>query len=200
MASAGSPGPEPHRPPPAAPATSPPDAAGRLTSLSSWTRGERLIVLAGVPLAAALWQLPWHRFGLSIADDFRRLGLGEIPVFRPIEATALENPNGFLGRGALVVSVLMVATVIAAKVLERRRALPAVWQQAHLVAGATVLGLLVAKVAARGEYLAVGAWLALGLAALLAYAGFARSQETTGSGAGPGGSAAPAAPAATDGD
>lgn len=141
-----------------------------------------MIVLAGVPLGAVLWRLPWHRFGLSIADDFRRLGLDEIPVFRPIEATAMANPNGVLGRGAFILTVLMVVAVVAGKVRSARRPVPAAWQQAHLIAGAAVLGLLVAKVAARSEFLTGGAWLGLGLAALLAYAGFARSQEAVAAG------------------
>ena len=173
---------EPTRPPPR-PARAGP-AAG-LLRLRAWTRGERLIVLAGVLLAVALWRLPWHRFGLSVADEFRRLGLGEAPVFRAIEPTALENPNAFLGKGALVLAVAMVLAVVGAKLAASRRPVPASWHQAHLLAGAAALGLLMAKVAARGEFLAPGAWVAVVLAGLLAYAGYTRSQEAATAGDGP---------------
>ena len=158
----------------------PPPSAGRggLLTLRGWTRGERMIVVAGLALAVVLWRMPWHRFGLSVADEFERLGLGEIPLFRPFEPTALETPNAFLGRGALLLALLMVVAVVVTRVVATRRAVPAFWQQAHLVAGSTVLGLLVAKVAARGEFLAPWAWLAVGLAAFLAYGGFTRSQES----------------------
>ena len=161
-----------------------PDAAGRsgLLSLRGWTRGERIIVVAGGALAVVLWRLPWHRFGLTVADEFRRLGLGEIPMFQALEPTALETPNGFLGRGALLVAVAMVVAVVVTRLVASRRAVPAFWQQAHLVAGSSVLGLLVAKVAAKGDFLAPWAWLAVGLAAFLAYGGFTRSQEVDTSG------------------
>jgi len=153
-----------------------------------------MIILAGVPLGVVLWRVPWHRFGLSIADEFRRLGLAEIPVFRAIESTALENPNAFLGRGALILTVMMVVAVVAGKLVTTSRPRPAAWQQAHLIAGAAVLGLLVAKVVAQGEFLAVGAWLGLGLAGLLAYAGFIRSQEAAAAGQGPAAQAPPDTP------
>jgi len=142
----------------------------------AWTRGERLIVLAGVPLAGALLGLPWHRVGLSVADDFRRLGL-EAPAFRPVDSTAVEAPNAVLGRGALVVALLMVAAVLGARLLAGRRPVAAAWEQGQLIAGAAVLGLLVAKLNAGRDFLTPGAWVALALGALLAYAGFVRSQE-----------------------
>lgn len=173
----GEPAGPPPRPTPAGPAG--------LLRLRAWTRGERLIVLAGGLLAVALWRLPWHRFGLSVADEFRRLGLGEAPVFRAIEPTALENPNAFLGNGALLLAMGMVVAVVWAKLAASRRPVPASWHQAHLLAGAAALGLLVAKVAARGEFLAPGAWVAVALACLLAYAGFTRSQEAATTGDGP---------------
>ena len=154
-----------------------------------------MIVLAGVPLAVVLWRLPWHRFGLSIADEFRQLGLPEIPEFQPIDATALENPNAFLGRAALILTVLMVVAVVAGKLTAARRPLPATWQQVHLIAGAAVLGLLVAKIVAQGEFLTVGAWVAVGLAGLLAYAGFVRGQEAAAAGPGPPTPASPETPA-----
>ena len=153
-----------------------------------------MIVLAGVPLGVVLWRVPWHRFGLNIADEFRRLGLEEIPVFLPIEATAVENPNAFLGRGALVLTAMMVVAVVAGKLTAARRPVPAAWQQVHLIAGAAVVGLLVAKVVAQGEFLALGAWLGLALAALLAYAGYIRSQEAADTGPGPDSPASPDPP------
>jgi hypothetical protein len=154
-----------------------------------------MIVLAGVPLAVVLWRFPWHRFGLSIADEFRRLGLEEIPTFRPIEATALESPNAFLGRAALILTVLMVVAVIVGKLTAARTPLPAAWQQMHLIAGAAVLGLLGAKIVAQGEFVTLAAWVAVGLAGLLAYAGFIRGQEAAAAGPGPSTPASPDTPA-----
>ncbi len=154
-----------------------------------------MIVLSGVPLVVVLWRVPWHRFGLSIADDFRRLGLEEIPFFRPIEATALENPNSFLGRGAIILTALMVVAVVAGKLAAARKPLPPTWQQMHLIAGAAVLGLLLAKLVAQSEFLALGAWLGLGLGALLAYGGYIRSQEAATAGGAPGGPSSPDTPA-----
>jgi hypothetical protein len=71
----------------------------------------------------------------------------------------------------------MVLHVVATKVSP---AVPRA-EQVHLVAGAVVLGLIVAKLMANNDFLGTGAWIGIALAAALAYGGFLLSQETTAS-------------------
>jgi hypothetical protein len=132
-----------------------------------WTRGEIVIVVAGVLLAADLIALPWHRYHLDLDD----LGL-QLPAFN-LERTGVQSPQAAFGIGAVCIALGMVVHTVLAKFLP---ALPRL-EQVHLVAGAVVLGLVLAKLLADREFLGTGAWLGTALAFAVAYGGFALSQE-----------------------
>ena len=147
-------------------ATDGPARAGR-----GWTRGETIVVVAGALLVLDLLFAPWHRFAIDV--NLEQFGV-ELPSFR-LDRHGVQNPQAFFGIASAVIAVLMVAHVVATKVSS---AVPRA-EQLHLVAGAVVLGLIVAKLMAKNDFLAMGAWLGTGLAAALAYGGFLLSQETT---------------------
>ena len=123
---------------------------------------------AGLLLAADLLALPWHHYRLDMAD----LGL-DVPSFN-LERTGVQNPQAGFGIAAVGLALGMAAHVLVAKLTG---ALPRL-EQVHLVAGAVVLGLVLAKLLADREFLGTGAWVGTALALALAYGGFALSQES----------------------
>ena len=130
---------------------------------------------AGALLVLDLVLLPWHRFGIDV--NLEQFGV-ELPSFR-LDRRGVQDPQAFFGIASAVVATLMVVHIVATKVVST---VPRS-EQLHLVAGAVVLGLVVAKLLANNDFLAVGAWLGIALAAALAYGGFLLSQETnTGTG------------------
>jgi hypothetical protein len=135
-----------------------------------WTRGERVVAAAGVLLVLDLVLAPWHDFSIDVSD-LEQFGI-ELPSFE-LKRRGVQDPQAFFGMASVVVATLMVLQVVASKLLPVPRV-----EQLHLVAGAVVLGLVVAKLMANSESLAYGAWLAVALAAALAYGGFLISQET----------------------
>lgn len=137
----------------------------------AWTRGERIVVAAGALLILDLLFAPWHRFAIDV--NLEQFGV-ELPSFR-MDRHGVQNPQAFFGLASAVIAALMIASVVAAKVSS---SVPRA-EQLHLVAGAVVLGLIVAKLMANNDFLGMGAWLGVGLAAALAYGGFLLSQEIT---------------------
>ncbi len=125
------------------------------------------MVVAAALLAVDLGALPWHRYRL----DTGSLGL-DLPSFH-LERTGVQSPHAVFGIAAGVLAAAMAVHVVATKVVP---GLPRL-EQLHLVAGAVVLGLLLAKLLAERELLAVGAWLGVALGAAMAYGGFALSQD-----------------------
>ena len=140
-----------------------------------WTRGERIVAVAGALLVLDLLALPWHSFGVDVSE-LEQFGI-QLPGF-DLQRRAVQDPQAFFGIASAVLAGLMVLQVVACKL----GFLPRV-EQVHLVAGAVTLGLVVAKLMANNDFLAIGAYLGVALAAALAYGGFVLSQETaTGTG------------------
>ena len=133
-----------------------------------WTRGEIVIVVAGLLLAADLVTLPWHRYHLDMED----LGL-QLPAFN-LERTGVQSPQAAFGIAAVGIALGMVVHTLLAKFVP---AVPRL-EQVHLIAGAVVLGLVLAKLLADREFLGTGAWVGTALAFAVAYGGFALSQES----------------------
>ena len=127
-----------------------------------------VIVAAGVLLAVDLVTLPWHDYHLDRAD----LGL-DVPPF-DLERTGVQSPQAAFGIAAVGLALGMAVHILLAKFTS---ALPRL-EQVHLVAGAVVLGLVLAKLLADREFLGTGAWAGTALAFALAYGGFALSQES----------------------
>lgn len=124
---------------------------------------------AGILLAADLIALPWHHYRLDMAD----LGL-DVPEFN-LERTGVQSPQAAFGIAAVGLALGMALHVVVAKFTS---ALPRA-EQLHLVAGAVVLGLVLAKLLADREFLGTGAWVGTALAFAVAYGGFALSQESS---------------------
>lgn len=136
-----------------------------------WSHAERIIVTAAVLLAADLVLLPWHRFSLSLPTE--QFGV-EVPSFR-IDRTGVQEPYALFGIAASVIAVGMVIHLLMAR---RTSAVPRPGPTT-LIAGALVLGLVAAKLLANTDFLAIGAWAGLALAAAVAYGGFALSQDAS---------------------
>ena len=134
-----------------------------------WTRGEVVIVVAGILLAVDLVTLAWHQYRLDTAD----LGI-DLPAFN-LERTGIQSPQAAFGIAAAAIAVAMAAHILLAKL---GAGLPRL-EQVHLVAGAVALGLVLAKLLADREFLATGAWAGTALAFALAYGGFVLSQESS---------------------
>lgn len=129
-----------------------------------------IVVAAGALLVLDLFLAPWHRFAIDV--NLEQFGV-QLPSFR-MDRHGVQNPQAFFGIASAVVAILMVAHIVATKVSP---SVPRA-EQLHLVAGAVVLGLIVAKLMADNDFLGTGAWIGLVLAAALAYGGFLLSQET----------------------
>jgi hypothetical protein len=140
--------------------------AGRETVLSRLSRGERFVVVAGGLLLVSLAFFPWHR--VEFVGAF-----GGDPTL-----TGLQKPNQVQGTLAFLIAVAMVAQVLMAK-YSSQRANPAL-AKLQAPAGFAVLALLAWKLANTTEFLSVGAYLSLPLAAALAYGGLILTQESSG--------------------
>lgn len=148
-----------------------PEAVAR-RSWRGWTRGEGVVVVAGILLVADLLLLPWHHYALNV--DVGNLGI-ELPRFS-FDRNGVQSPNAILGIAALVLAALMVVQVLAAKASP---AMPKLGQL-HLIAGPAVLGLLLAKLFSNDDFLGSGAWLGVLLGIALAVGGYLLSQEASG--------------------
>ncbi len=131
------------------------------------SKGERIVLVAGVLLVIDLLFLPWHRIRLSV------LGVGVTET-----ATGVQAPNGGWGVLALLITLVMIGQIVAARFTSARLPRPPVpWGQVHLFAGIAVLVLLLIKLVAETDFLGFGAWLGIILAAALAFGGFTISKE-----------------------
>lgn len=123
------------------------------------------MVVAGGLLLVSLAFFPWHRLA--------ELGfLGGDPTL-----TALQKPNQLQGTLAFLVTVAMVTQVLLTRYSSQPVNPALVKMQAP--AGFAVLALLAWKLANTLEFLSVGAYLGLPLAAALAYGGLVLTQENT---------------------
>ena len=137
--------------------------------LSRLTLGERIILLCGVLLIIDLLFLPWHDVdvGVSIAGiDTTRSGV--------------QSPNGFYGIIALLMAIVMVGQLIAAKIAGATLPDPPVpWSQVHLIGAGVVLGALVIKLVAETDYLSFGCYVGILLAAGMAFGAYSMKQTAT---------------------
>ena len=134
-----------------------------------WTRGELIVIVAGVLLAVDLLVLPWHHYFVDV--DTGSLGI-ELPTFS-YDRTGVQTPNPGFGIAALVLALGMVVQVVAARYV---RAMPSMGQ-IHLLVGPSVFGLLLAKMLSDDNFLGTGAWLGLLLGAAMGIGGYLLSQE-----------------------
>lgn len=135
----------------------------------SWRRSEALIVVCGALLALDLLVLPWHHYFVDVPTG--NLGLN-LPTFS-YDRTAVQSPYNGFGIAALVIALAMAVYTLVAKVSPVVRRL----EQVHLVAGPTVLGLLLAKMLVDNAFLGTGSYLGVLLGAGVALGGFLLGRE-----------------------
>jgi hypothetical protein len=137
--------------------------------LSKLSRGDRIILVTGALLVLDLLFLPWYSFS-----------------FGPITVTAngLSGPDSFLGFLGWIVAIAMVAQVVVARFTTAKVPdLSMPWPRVHMIGGYAVLLLLVLKLVLHISILGFGAYLAILLAAGLAFGGYTVNQESTRAGA-----------------
>jgi hypothetical protein len=134
--------------------------------LSKLSRGDRIVVIAGALLVIDLLFLPWH----SIS----------VPFLGSVNQSGISGPNAFLGFLAALIAAAMVAQILVSKFTTAKFPdLPVPWPRAHMLGGLVVMGLLLLKLILQTSFLSFGAYLAIVLAAGLAFGGYSVNQEST---------------------
>jgi hypothetical protein len=135
--------------------------------LSKLSQGERIVLVAGVLLIIDLLFLPWHSIDLGVS----------IPGV-DLTRSGVQSPNGGYGVLALLLTIVMVGQIIAAKIAGANLPSPPVpWSQVHAIAGAAVAILLVLKLVVETDSLGFGAYLGVLLGLAVAYGGYAIKQQ-----------------------
>jgi hypothetical protein len=134
--------------------------------LDKLTLSDKIIAGTGIVLIIDLLFLPWHSIDVG-----------------PFSAslTAIEERNAFLGILALLLTIALVAVTLL-RVLKPETQLPDLpvsWDRATFFGAVAVLGLLLLKLILETDYLGIGAWLGILLAAGMAYGGYLKHQADT---------------------
>jgi hypothetical protein len=130
------------------------------------SKGERIVLIAGLLLIIDLLFLPWHR--IKISDV---LGVD-------VSRTAVQSPNGGYGVLALLITLVMIGQIVAARFTSARLPRPPVpWGQVHMFAGIAVFALLLIKLLVETDFLGYGCFIGLILGAAVAFGGFTISKE-----------------------
>lgn len=130
------------------------------------TQGERIVLIAGVLLIIDLLVMPWHNIELGGLVDVNRTGV--------------QSPNAFYGVIALILAIVMVGQIVAAKLANAKLPdLPIGWGQIHMIAGIAVFALLLLKLIVETNFLGFGAYLGVLLGAAIAFGGFSINKEST---------------------
>ena len=135
--------------------------------LSKLSQGERIVLAAGVLLIIDLLFLPWHSIDLGV----------NIPGIDTTRS-GVQSPNGGYGVLALLLTIVMVGQIIAAKLTGATLPDPPVaWSQIHVILGSAVAILLILKLIVETNSLGFGAYLGVLLGIAVAYGAYAFKQE-----------------------
>ena len=136
----------------------------RLAALSA---GERTVLVAGLLLIADLLFLPWYD-----------IDLGSLDAAVDTTATGVQQPYAGYGIAAAVLTAVMIAQIVLARVLAARLPDPPVpWSQIHLILGIFVAVLIVIRLVRLTESLGYGAYSAILAGILVAYGGYRIASE-----------------------
>lgn len=128
------------------------------------TKGDKIVLGAGLLLVIDLLFLPWHKIALG----------GLLNVTR----TGVQSPNSFYGVLALLLALVMVAQVVVSRLTSAQLPeMPLPWSRVHLIAGVAAFALLLIKLLVETNSLGFGSFLGLILAAALAFGGYVMTQE-----------------------
>lgn len=132
---------------------------------SKLTKGDKIVLGAGLLLIIDLLFFPWHKITLAGIIDVRRTGV--------------QSPNSIYGVLALLLALVMVVQVAVARFSTAKLPeIPVPWGQVHLIAGVAAFALLLLKLLVETSSLGFGAYLGIILAAALAFGGYTISQES----------------------
>jgi len=132
------------------------------------SQGERIVLVAGLLLIADLLFLPWYDIKLPDALE------AQIDTTR----AAVEQPYAGYGIAAVVLTALMIAQIVVAKVLAARLPDPPVpWSQIQLILGTFVAVVVVIKLVRLTDSLGYGAYSAILAGILVAYGGYRIASE-----------------------
>ena len=136
--------------------------------LSRLSRGEQIVLGAGVLLIIDLLFLPWHQIDLA--------GL-KVPGL-DLTRSGVQSPNGGYGVLAVLLAIVMVGQIVAAKIAGANLPTPPVpWAQVHMIAGTAIAVLLVLKLAVETDSLGFGAYLGVLLGVAMAYGAYTIRQD-----------------------
>ena len=128
------------------------------------TKGDKIVMAAGLLLILDLLLFPWHKISMS----------GLLSVNR----TGVQSPNAFYGVLALLLALVMVVQVGLSKLTTvALPEIPVPWAQVHLIASIATFALRLLKLVVETSFLGFGAFLGLVAAAALVFGGFTISQE-----------------------
>jgi|SRR6266571_4183572 len=134
--------------------------------LSKLSKGDRIVVVAGLLLVIDLLFLPWYSITIANLVTVTRTGVG--------------SPDAFLGFLGMLVALVMVLQIVLARFTDVKLPdLPIPWPRAHMLGGAVALILLLLKLVLHTSYLGFGAYLAILLAIGLTFGGVSVNNEAT---------------------
>ncbi len=141
--------------------------------LDKLSLSDKIIAGTGIVLIIDLLFLPWHSIDIGPFST---------------SLTAIEERNAFLGVLALLLTIAVVAVTLVRvfKPETKLPDLPVTWDRAIFFGAAATLGLLVLKLILETDFLGIGAWLGLLLAAGMTYGGYLKFQADSTAGAGTG--------------
>ncbi|MBA2283690.1 MAG: hypothetical protein M3527_04395 [Actinomycetota bacterium] len=157
--------------------------------LNKLTLGDKIVAATGIVLLITLVVLPWHSIDLceGLGDT------GGLGISCSFKRTAIQSPNGFFGLLALLLTIAIVAAVLIRKLTTTDLpTLPVGWGKAIFFGSLAALALLLLKLVIETTALGFGSYLAILLAAGMAYGGFLLSKEDDV--VAPGGGTAPPTP------
>ena len=127
-----------------------------------FAQGEKIVLVGGLLLAADLFALPWHRFGVPGGA---------------VQRTAIESPNGGYGIFTLLLIAVVVLQIIGSRT-GAQMPQPAIgWNKVHQYLGVLILVVVIMKLFALTEALSIGALLGVVLAGAVAYGGYLIGKE-----------------------
>jgi hypothetical protein len=134
-----------------------------VTTLARVSQGERIVLVGGLLLIIDLLFVPWHSVDLGVLD---------------VRITAVQEPYGAYGVVAVILTAVMVAQIVVARLTPvRLPGSPALWAQVHLIAGVFVAVVLVIKLLRSTDLLGFGSYSGVLAGLLVAYGGYCIARD-----------------------
>ena len=141
-----------------------------MTTLTKLSQGERIVLVGGLLLILDLLFVQWH------SVDVSRLDLDFEPARNGV--TGVQDPNGAYGVVAVILTAVMVAQIVIARLTPARLpGSPALWAQVHLIGGVFVAVVLVIKLLRATDLLGYGSYSGVLAGLLVAYGGYCIARD-----------------------